>query len=420
MSIAISYHINKSSRYDTSSELAIIGRISYSFLDEFGNQKRVFKFSTGEKCKIGKLKNGKVASAIADSTRINSKLADYTFEAKKLYYSFEEKKSFPQPEVFRDMLLGKTKKVEEERNFMSDFDTYISNQIDNGTSLTFQKSLNRLKFRLNEFSEKSRYSLDYTTINLTFYAKFRAYCRTVELKGGAKGLNDNTFGGYIKLLKCFMNYALAEGWHNSNFYKHKKFAIINEAKPIIALTENELLAIHELDLSKRKGLELTRDYFVLACETALRYSDYGKLRKLNIEEVENGYNLKVKTQKTKAHIIVPLSKVAISIFEKYSFNIPPPPTNQKMNKNLKVIAGFAEIDKLIGTHTGRRTFCTIQYNAKMPIQWIMKISSHKTEREFYKYIGVDEKENAELFRNAQSEKYAIDTKGLLKPKMRIA
>jgi integrase len=91
-----------------------------------------------------------------------------------------------------------------------------------------------------------------------------------------------------------------------------------------------------------------------------------------------------------------------------------------MNKNLKVIASLAEIDKLIGTHTGRRTFCTIQYNAKIPIQQIMKISSHKTEREFYKYIGVDEKENAELFRNAQSEKYAIDTKGLLKPKMRIA
>jgi len=51
--------------------------------------------------------------------------------------------------------------------------------------------------------------------------------------------------------------------------------------------------------------------------------------------------------------------------------------------------------KFISTHTARRSFCTNAYNAEIPIQDIMAISGHKSERVFLNYIKVDSLKNAE-------------------------
>ena len=50
--------------------------------------------------------------------------------------------------------------------------------------------------------------------------------------------------------------------------------------------------------------------------------------------------------------------------------------------------------KLIKTHTARRTGCTLMYLAGIPTIDIMKVSGHKTEKEFLKYIKVGKKETA--------------------------
>ena len=45
---------------------------------------------------------------------------------------------------------------------------------------------------------------------------------------------------------------------------------------------------------------------------------------------------------------------------------------------------------LIASHTCRRSFCTNEYLKSTPTLFIMKISGHRTERNFLKYIKVDE------------------------------
>ena len=47
------------------------------------------------------------------------------------------------------------------------------------------------------------------------------------------------------------------------------------------------------------------------------------------------------------------------------------------------------------THTARCSGCTNMFKAGIPTIEIMKISGHQTEREFLKYILIDEEETAE-------------------------
>jgi hypothetical protein len=49
---------------------------------------------------------------------------------------------------------------------------------------------------------------------------------------------------------------------------------------------------------------------------------------------------------------------------------------------------------LVKTHTARRSFCTNYYIAGKSIQNIMLFSGHKTEREFYKYIRIEKRQEA--------------------------
>lgn len=51
--------------------------------------------------------------------------------------------------------------------------------------------------------------------------------------------------------------------------------------------------------------------------------------------------------------------------------------------------------QLVSTHTARRSFATNLYLANVPSISIMKITGHRTESSFLRYIRVSQKENAD-------------------------
>lgn len=405
----MSFHLNKSKRYADAKELSIIGRITYSFLSNTGVQRRQFKFATGKTCPVKKFKKGRVDSHLSNATLINSTLVNFQRKAQKLYDQFEETKKFPQPDAFRNRLLQDTITVTEERNFVNDFGTFIEYLQNKGASVSTVKNMRVGLNHLKAMSEQEGCALDYSNIDLNFYGKLKKYFLITNKS------KINTFGRGVKTLKTFLNYAKSLGWNKYEYYKHTEFKILTEESDIVALTEDEVIALNRLDLAKRPRLALTRDYFVLACETSPRYSDYSKLNKNQIKEVNGGYNLDLaKTQKTGVRVVIPLSRLAFDVLKRNGFNLAPPPTNQKFNENLKELAKLAEIKKNISSHTARKTFCTTQYRLGTPVPWIMKISGHRTEKEFYKYIGVALEENADMVRNMH-ERYKIGGGEILRP-----
>ena len=60
----------------------------------------------------------------------------------------------------------------------------------------------------------------------------------------------------------------------------------------------------------------------------------------------------------------------------------------------KMVEVAKEKHQLVTVHTARRSFATNMYMADFPTISIMKITGHKTERAFLKYIRISQEENA--------------------------
>ena len=71
--------------------------------------------------------------------------------------------------------------------------------------------------------------------------------------------------------------------------------------------------------------------------------------------------------------------------------------------------------EFVSSHTARRSFATNEYMAKgLNVRDIMAITSHKTEKSFYKYIRQTPKENAERVKVIWKEREEELIKGNLR------
>ena len=268
-----------------------------------------------------------------------------------------------------------------------------------------------LKKHLKGFQQETRTKIKFESINYSFYQKFVKYLTYDTVKpDGEKGLAINTVGKQLKNLKIFLRDCprknITEPIDTSDF------KVYQEEVENIYLTEEEIDAIYKLNFSDREDFERVRDLFVLGCYTGLRYSDLTNIKPANIK----GEFIHIRQGKTMNNVIIPLNKKAKQIVIKYNGDIPEGIHMNLFNKLIKVIAkkagisdeiivtqkkGGERIDKtlkkhdLIASHTCRRSFCTNEYLKGTPTIFIMKISGHKTERNFLKYIKVDEQIAAE-------------------------
>jgi integrase len=86
-------------------------------------------------------------------------------------------------------------------------------------------------------------------------------------------------------------------------------------------------------------------------------------------------------------------------------------TDTRKNPNIKTKGPTLNKPKfkfqLVSTHTARRTFATNNYNNGISASILMKITGHKTEKSFYKYIRVTPKENAQRLREIWNKETSL-------------
>lgn len=237
-------------------------------------------------------------------------------------------------------------------------------------------------------------------VDMGFYHAFVAYMN-------AKGRSVNLIGGRIKHIKLLMRHLYFKGVTQNRIFEHPAFKKIQETSDTIYLSDAELARIHALDLDGT--LDRVRDLFLIGAYTGLRFQDFNNLRPVA------GDILKVVTRKTGETVFIPLHPVVRQVLEKHGGLPPAGMSNQKMNAYLKQIgvkAGLFERQEFkitkggevrrdtfekwqkITTHTARRSFATNAYLAGLDTLSIMKITGHKTETSFLKYIKVSKEENA--------------------------
>ena len=303
------------------------------------------------------------------------------------------------------------------RESLTDYIARYTREMEDGTRLNIHKlrygasTIKNYKgfiIQFDELCKAKRKRYDFGDIDLKFYDDFVAYFT-------AKDYSVNTIGRHVKELKIIMRAAREEGLHDNGTIESRKFRVLTAEVENIYLTDSEIKAMTALNLSTDKHKEIARDVFLVGCYTAQRFSDYSTINEGNIRTLENGQRvIDLKQQKTGNHVIIPVRPELQAILDKYENRLPKS-YEQKVNKYIKEVAREAGITEkievsyiengekkthivekcdMVKTHTARRSGATNMYLAGIPTIAIMKITGHKTEKEFMKYIKITEEQTA--------------------------
>jgi integrase len=195
-------------------------------------------------------------------------------------------------------------------------------------------------------------------------------------------------------------------------YSFKPERIIN------VFSEDDYMKIKKVkDLNP--SLDNTRKWILIGLKIGQRISDLLSIKPEQIRFDEYGNALiDIKQQKTGANITVGVKdREVVSILKK---ELPYYISHQKFNKYIKEVckkSGIKEKVKgykfnsvfkrkklvnvpkyqLLTSHDLRRSFATFHYNKGVPISFIMNITGHKRESNFYEYIGKDPKRDSDAY-----------------------
>lgn len=350
---------------------------------------------------------------------LNTIIGRYRIAVEELAAEFGLSKTAFTAENFKthlnDRLKPKTVKVEKPRLTFMEFVEQFAVDCETGKRLTVQNrrySPNTVKdYRktirvLQRYQEKHPSRLDFDAFTLTFYDRFKKYLTS-------EGYSLNTVGALIKNIKILLKQSFRDGLHDNTIFRHEDFRKFSEEVDNVYLGEDELQGLYDLDLNRHPKLDRVRDLFLIGCYTGLRFSDFSELKPENV--TSGGQMLNVVTRKTGQRVCIPLNPKAAAILTKYTFQLPRPISNQNFNDYLKELsqkAGFTEPVQrtrteggvkvtrnqqkweVITTHTARRSFATNAYLAGISSIDIMKLTGHKTETAFMKYIKVTSEQTA--------------------------
>ncbi|HBS86461.1 MAG: hypothetical protein A2W91_19795 [Bacteroidetes bacterium GWF2_38_335] len=363
---------------------------------------------------------------------INSKIDKYRKLINECFEYFTDQLIDPYPEElkkeFNSRLNGRRPVAEENQplRFFDALDRFIEKSVNRVANDTV-KDYRALKKHLMGFEKKYRQILTFKNINYNFYMDFVDYLAYDVIKPDKGiGLSTNTIGKQIKNLKIFLRDCFKREIVTP--FSLADFKSPSEYTETIYLNEDEISRISKLDLEKLGFPDyiLYRDIFVLGCSTGLRYSDF---ERLGPDHIKNGF-IHIRQKKVQKPVVIPLDANAEKILKKYENNLPSI-DYFKFNVIVKELGRMAGIDEgvvitkkrgavtkettfkkyeLIASHTCRRSFCTNQFMKGVPAQLIMRISGHKSEKNFLRYLKIDGKEAAEKMKefwkliNKQPEK----------------
>lgn len=221
---------------------------------------------------------------------------------------------------------------------------------------------------------------------------------------------NSTINRRIRHVKGFVKDAMKQGYIVNNTYLNYNWS--EDELEVLALTQEELKSIEDLDLSDKPRLEKVKDIFLFSCYTGLRYSDLKVLNKANIK----GDFIKLTAVKTMSLQAIPLIGKSRSLIDKYKSDdsdlLFPVPSLQKINEYVKEVAKLADIGSiiekvrysgaeriitvvpkhdLITIHCARRTFVTLSLELGMSAEEVMPITGHKDYKNFKRYHHLTEK-----------------------------
>jgi hypothetical protein len=354
-----------------------------------------------------------IQSTLTEKLRKAEDIVEYAFKKKNVCPMQFLKDNFHLPSHWK---LEQMSHAEKNLNVFYHIDQYVKSKEGSVKRCTINV-INAMKSHLKSFEAYRKMPITFDSFDVDFYEEFIKYL-TYEMpqmrrRTIIRGLKVNSIGKSIKHLKSFLRDRMRK--KIIPYFDLSAYKVMEEEVDAVFLSWEELSLIYHLDLSQNKDLEKYRDLFVLGCLTGFRFSDYSDIKP---EEVRGGM-LYVNQAKTLATVVVPLRKEAKEILiNKYNMQMPQV-SNANLNYYIKQVVCLAGIDEMVKithkrgnktieetrpkyewvmSHTCRRSFCTNEFLDGTPVQLIMAISGHKTEKAFRRYIKADQVQKAYMIK----------------------
>ncbi len=316
------------------------------------------------------------------------------------------------------------KKTKTPTEFFQEYINGLANKVNQRTGTLISKdTITNHKIvlkRFNAFLVHNHYIDSFELFNKSFESKFETFL--------LKEFNytPNTVCATNAILKVWLKVAEKEGLLQDTSYQSMKGK--GPSVEHIYLNDEELQRIYDIQFTdelykqhklekSRNGIEASRDLFIIASKTGLRFGDLSRLNHSTWDLDER--LLTINTHKTQNRVVIPLSDMVVEIYNKYEGNLPVPRDKTHYNKHIQKCAMIAEINddiykmskkggvltqtahkkwQLVTSHTARRSFATNMYLKSHNAHMVMKITGHTTEESFLKYICITKEENAKQAR----------------------
>lgn len=384
------------------------------FRSYFGNENKNFIYSTGEKIKPSEWDfenrqpndlNGRTKKS-ENHRSIKKQLDRYSSFFTEIVNRFKNINEELTTDILKQRFDEEFKRKTIKDDFLRIYQEFLKEKENDYTGKSISNStLKRYKCNLNlllEFQRDYKVKITLGKFDEKVFNKFLKYC-TEEKKHSANTIHRN-----IGLLKTFLGWALNKKYtYNNDFINFQKPPKFRTDEIALNMEQVEIICNH--DFSKNKRLERVRDLFVLGCVTGLRFGNYSRITKDDID----GDFIRVIDMKSKSkNLAIPLNSISRSILEKYDYELPSI-SNQKMNKFIKevfqeleftdeikktmkygdeLVEKKSEFYKRISSHTARRSFITIMKNKRVPDKVIMSYTGHTSLEVFNAYYRPSEED----------------------------
>lgn len=219
----------------------------------------------------------------------------------------------------------------------------------------------------------------FTELTYDFLCSFERYLRQ-------KGYHTNTIAKHMKHLKRYINAAINKNYMDERSYAFRKYKIKSVEYKHTHLTHEELERLERLRLGEKPlRQKKVLDAFLFCCYVGLRYSDFIRLTSDNLIYMQDEVWLVYQSEKTGIEVHLPLYLLfggkALAILNEYRLDLTGffcLKDNSNVNKELRMLAKRAEINKRVSFHTARHTNATLLLYNGVNITTVQKLLGHKS------------------------------------------
>ncbi|HCY89521.1 MAG TPA: site-specific integrase [Chitinophagaceae bacterium] len=338
----------------------------------------------------------KIKGKHTNSARLNSFLTNKFAELQDQVFEHETVSKSSTTRQLKEKIYGK-----KPEDFFAFADEVVNNYKDDGkisTHITHSSTIKTLKDYVNDAS------IMFQDITPEFLAKYEKFLQTKQK------LKTNTIHKHLKFLRKLFNDALRAEKIEYQHNPFTKYKLKLEKTSRSFLSDEELKAIEDVATVPGERMDLHKLMFIFAAYTGgLRISDVLKLKWQNFD----GKHIHIAIHKTKTQLSIKLPNKAIEIINKYhskatkqtdfifpmlpnsiDLNDPQVSYNQissataYINKNLKLLATKAEIEKPLSFHISRHTWATRALRKGVSIDKVSKLMGHAQLRETQIYAKI--------------------------------